>query len=183
MLIFARECLKNVLVTASTKKHTAIINQCWFSFPFFDYWLCWVLLPVRKNPQLTVNILRHSSTASWTFFPTHASSFIRVLEQTHLFPIDERKKERVGIASNCCLSTGDSHEGVGVGVGLGRCEGKRLRYEIILRSRTHFNYESNFQVARERSAYDLKRTALDSSKTEYEYPETKRSINHRSEWD
>ena len=36
--------------------------------------------------------MRHSSIASWTFFPTNASSFITVLEQTHLFPFYEKKK-------------------------------------------------------------------------------------------
>jgi hypothetical protein len=31
---------------------------------------------------------------------------------------------------------------------------------MILRSRTDFNYENNFQVARGRSAYDLKRNSV-----------------------
>ena len=78
------------------------------------------------------------------------------------FPFHEKKKERVGRISNSFwLSMGDSNEGVGMA--LGGCEGKRLRYEMILQSRTDFNYESNFQVALGRSAYDLKRIQSNSS--------------------
>ena len=69
-----------------------------------------------------------------------------------------------------------------MGMGLVWCEGKRLRYEMILQSRTDFNQESNFQVARGRSADELKRTHSNSSKTRYEYHKTWRSISHRSEW-
>ena len=77
------------------------------------------------------------------FFPTHASRFIAVLEQTHIFFLSTREsKEGVGRTSNYSkLSTGDSYEGVGMG--LGGCEGERLRYEMILRSQTHFNYDRN----------------------------------------
>ena len=117
----------------------------------------------EKISLLTVNIVRNSSTASWIFFPTKGSSFIRVLEQTHFFPFYEKSKERVGRASHyCCLSKGDSYDGIGLGC---EGEGERLRYKMILRLRTHFNYERNHQVTRGRSAYDLKGTQPNPTKT------------------
>ena len=129
-----------------------------------------IFIHSEKKPLLTVNIVCHSSTASWTFSPTSASSFIRVLEQTHLPPFDERKKERGGRTSNYSrLSVDDSYQGVGMG--LGGCEGERLRYEMILRSRTDFNYQRNFQVARGRSAYELKRTQSNSLKDKIWVPQ------------
>ena len=48
----------------------------------------------EKNPLLIVNIVCHSSTASWTFFPTNGSSFIRFLEQTHIFFLSTKKVKR-----------------------------------------------------------------------------------------
>ena len=91
LICFARECLKNGLVSVapspsmplSTNVDSALLSLLIDCVGFYG--------EREKNPLLIVNIVRHSSTASWTFFPTHASSFIRVLKQTHLFPFDEER--------------------------------------------------------------------------------------------
>ena len=90
---FCSEISKKRAVSVAPKRHSAVINWCWFSVAFIDYWLYYFLLRTRKNPLLIVSIVRHSSIAYRTFFPTNASSFIRVLEQTHLFPFCKRKQE------------------------------------------------------------------------------------------
>ena len=145
--------LLTVLIFLSKEKKT----QCW--------WWTWCairrLLDGHFSPHMQA--VSSESLSKHTFFLSMKSS-----------------EERISRANIYCrFSTGNLYEGVGMG--LGGCEGKRLRYEMTQRWPPDLNYESNFQVARGRSAYDPKRTRSNSSKTRYEYSKTWRSINHRSE--
>ena len=137
------EISKKRAVSVAPKSHSAVINLCWFSVAFIGYWQCEFLLRTRKNPLLTVNIVRHSSSASWTFFPTSASNFIGVLEQTHLFSFDERKIRREQAEQTIIVGSLQAiymRLWVWVWV-IVRTSGWNIK--MILWSRTHFNYDSN----------------------------------------